>query len=202
MLIQSTYVFRLLGCKTHLHTAASVGHDREAQADALSTHLQQVAVAVQNRFIPIFLVPDAAQYGNEQRHKQLQKHRRRRHEPSVIRASPPVPDHMQQRELLADRTQQLNATSKPMSAGQPPQAEPNMLMVVVYGLGNAAMNIWYWLPTQEEMLLWLSQYMPFADALIMDYYRLKLGSLPNTVVVHEVPVDPLDQALRDAWVHR
>ena len=202
MLGQSMYVFCMLSCKKCSYNTTSAGQEGKLQADALSTHLHQVAVAVQNGFIPIFLVPDAAQYGNEQRHKQMQKHRKRRHEPSVIRASPPVPEHVQQRELLADKTENLNATSKPVSVGQPPQAEPNMLMIVVYGLGNAAMNIWYWLPTQEEMLLWLSQYMPFADALIMDYFRLKLGSLPTTFVVHEVPVDPLDQALRDAWVHR
>ncbi len=96
----------------------------------------------------------------------------------------------------------MNTTAGRVPVNNQPQADPSMFMMVMYGLGNAALNIWYWLPTQEEVLLWLSEYMPVADVLIMDYYGLRLGSMPVQKAVYEVPVDPLDQALHDAWVHR
>ena len=72
----------------------------------------------------------------------------------------------------------------------------------MYGLRNAALFVWYWLPTQEEILLWLSELVPGADALIMDYYRLRLGRKPLQQIMFEIPVDPLDQALHDAWIHK
>lgn len=175
--------------------AASAGGDEKVQTDTLALHLHELTVAVQNRFIPILMVPDAAQYRNEQKHRQLQRHKKRRHEPGVIRAVSPGPHEVLQRELLADKPMKTDPIVEP-------QADPNALMMVIYSMGNAVLHVWYWLPTQEEVLLWLSQYLPVADVLIMDYYRLKLGSMPMQPVVYEVPVDPLDQALHDAWVHR
>lgn len=178
------------------------GGDEKVHTDALAPHLHALAVAVQNRFIPILMVPDAAQYRHEQMHRQLQRHKRRRHQSGVIRAVSPVPHEDLQRELLADKSVKTDPIVEPVLVGHQPQADPNAFMMVLYSMGNAALHVWYWLPTSAEVLLWLSQYLPVADVLIMDYYRLKLGSMLVQPVVHEVPLDPLDQALHDAWVHR
>lgn len=179
-----------------------VGHPGQSGAEELVRHLNETAVAVKNRFIPIFMVSEAAQYRNEQKHLQLQRHHRRKHVPDVIRAAAPVQDHLGQRELLS--VSALNATveDRPVAASRPTQDRPSSIMMIMYGLRNAAFSVWYWLPTSEEVLLWLSEYVPVADALIMDYYRLRLGSKPLQKVVFEIPVDPMDQALHDAWVHR
>ena len=182
--------------------AASAGGDEKVQTDTLAPHVHELTVAAQNRFIPILMVPDAAQYTNEQKHRQLKRHKKRRHEPSIIRAVSPVPHEVMQREALADKPMKADPVVEPVLVGPQPQADPSAFMMVVYCMGNAVLHVWYWLPTQEEVLLWLSQYLPVADVLIMDYYRLKLGSMPVQPVVYEVPVDPLDQALHDAWTHR
>ena len=158
-------------------------------------------MAVQNRFIPIFMVPEAAQFRNEQKHLQLQQQQRRNHAPDVIRAAALVQDHVRQRELLSATAPNVT-TEKAAAAKQLLQDDPGTMRIMLYGVRNAAFNIWYWLPTSEEVLLWLSEYVPVADVLIMDYYRLRLGSMPVQKVVFEIPVDPLDQALHDAWVHR
>lgn len=159
-------------------------------------------MAVKNRFIPIFMVPEAAQYRNEQKRLQLQRHLRQKHAPDVIRAAPPVQDHVQQRELLSVDAANATVKDRPVAANQYPEDNPSTMTMLKYGLRNAALGVWYWLPTSEEVLLWLSEYVPVADILIMDYYRLRLGSRPLQKVVFEIPVDPLDQALHDAWVHR
>lgn len=181
----------------------AVGHLGQSEAEELVRHLNETAVAVKNRFIPIFMVPEAAQYRNEQKHLQLQRHQRRRHAPDVIRAAPPVQDHLQQRELLSVSAPNATVNARPEAASRPTYHDnPSSIMMIMYGLRNAALSVWYWLPTSEEVLLWLSEYVPVADILIMDYYRLRLGSRPLQKVVFEIPVDPLDQALHDAWVHR
>ena len=178
--------------------AGQAGQDQAAE---LARHLNETEVAVKNRFIPIFMVPEAAQYRHEQKHLQLQGQQRLRHAPDVIRATAPASDQAQQPQLIpanvANNTEQKIPPAKPV-----PQADPSTVMMVMYGLRNIALNIWYWLPTSEEVLLWLSEYVPVADALIMDYHRLRLGNMPLHTVALEVPVDPLDQALHDAWVHR
>lgn len=148
------------------------------------------------------MVPEAAQYRNEQKHLQLQRHQRQKHAPGVIRAAPPVQDHVRQRELLSVSAANATVKDRPVVANRSPQDNPSSVMMIMYGLRNAALNVWYWLPTSEEVLLWLSEYVPVADVLIMDYFRLRLGSRPLQKVVFEIPVDPLDQALHDAWVHR
>lgn len=147
------------------------------------------------------MVPEAAQYRNEQKLLQMQHKKRGKHAPDIIRAAAPDQDHVRQRELLsapAPNSKGDNAAA----ARQLRQDDPGTVMMMLYGLRNAVVYIWYWLPTSEEVLLWLSEYVPVADVLIMDYYRLRLGSMPLQKVVFEVPVDPLDQALHDAWVHR
>lgn len=174
------------------------GQDKGHHGATMADHLYEAGVAVQNRFIPIFMVPEAAQYRNEQKRLQLQRHQKRKTEPDVIRAVSPVSDHVHQRELLATDVQDANQSQRPV----PPEADSNTIVMIMYGLGNAALHVWYWLPTQGEILLWLSQYLPVADVLIMDYYGLKLGSMPLQKLEYEVPVDPLDQALHDAWLHR
>jgi len=173
--------------------AASAGGDEKVQTDTLAPHLHELTVAVQNRFIPILMVPDAAQYRNEQKHRQLQRHKKRRHEPGVIRAVSPVPHEVLQRELLADKPMKANPVVEPVLVGHQPQADPNAFMMVVYSMGNAALHVWYWLPTQEEVLLWLSQYLPVADVLIMDYYRLKLGSMPHGYIGYSGWLRVVDQ---------
>ena len=178
-----------------------IGQGGQSEADKLARHLNETAVAVKNRFIPIFMVPEAAQYRNEQKHLQLQRHQRQKHTPDIIRAAAPVQDHVRQRELLSAGAPNTTAEDKSV-AKPPPEDDPSTLMLILYGLHNAAFNFWYWLPTSEEVLLWLSEYVPVADVLIMDYYRIRLGSKPLQKVVFEIPVDPLDQALHDAWLHR
>lgn len=181
----------------------AIGQAGQDQAGELARHLNETEVAVRNRFIPIFMVPEAAQYRNEQKHLQLQRHQRRKHAPDVIRAAAPMPDHVQQRELLSTNAQNTTVQKAvPAKPAPAPQTDSSTFMMVMYGLRNLVLNIWYWLPTSEEVLLWLSEYVPVADVLIMDYYRLRLGSMPSQKVAWEVPVDPLDQALHDAWVHR
>lgn len=180
---------------------ASQGQVGLGEAEELARHLNETAVAVNNRFIPIFMVPEAAQYRNEQKLLQMQHKKRGKHAPDIIRAAAPDQDHVRQRELLsapAPNSKGDNAAA----ARQLRQDDPGTVMMMLYGLRNAVVYIWYWLPTSEEVLLWLSEYVPVADVLIMDYYRLRLGSMPLQKVVFEVPVDPLDQALHDAWVHR
>lgn len=181
----------------------AIGQAGQDQAGELARHLNETEVAVRNRFIPIFMVPEAAQYRNEQKHLQLQRHQKRKHAPDVIRAAAPMPDHVQQRELLSTNAQNTTVQKAvPAKPAPAPQTDSSTFMMVMYGLRNLVLNIWYWLPTSEEVLLWLSEYVPVADVLIMDYYRLRLGSMPSQKVAWEVPVDPLDQALHDAWVHR
>ena len=113
-----------------------------------------------------------------------------------------MPDHVAQRELLTVKPQDVNITTQPKQAEQYTHAEPSKAMMVMYGLRNAVLYVWYWLPTQEEILLWAAEYVPGADALIMDYYRMRLGRTPLQKVLFEIPIDPLDQALHDAWVHK
>lgn len=185
-----------------VHCNFAVGQAGQSEAQELTRHLNETSVAVKNRFIPIFMVPEAAQYRNEQKHLQLQRHHRRKHAPDVIRAAPPVQDHVRQRELLSASAANATVKDRPVAANQSPQDNPSNVMMIMYGLRNAALSVWYWLPTSEEVLLWLSEYIPVADVLIMDYFRLRLGSRPLQKVVFEIPVDPLDQALHDAWLHR
>ncbi|KAL3152177.1 hypothetical protein ABBQ32_001268 [Trebouxia sp. C0010 RCD-2024] len=180
---------------------APPGRAGQSEAEELARHLNETAVAVQNRFIPIFMVPQAAQYRTEQKDLQLQQQQGRKHAPDVIRAAAPVRNHVRQRELVS-ATAPNATTDQPAAAEHLPQDDPGTVRMMLYRLRNAAFNIWYWLPTSEEVLLWLSEYVPVADVLIMDYYRLRLGSKPVQKVVFEIPVDPLDQALHDAWVHR
>lgn len=179
-----------------------VGQAGQGGAKELARHLNETAVAVRNRFIPILMVPEAAQFRNEQKHLQLQRHQRRKHAPDAIRAAPPVQDHVGQRELLSVSAPNVTVEDRPVAASRTTHERPSSIMMIMYGLHNAAFSVWYWLPTSEEVLLWLSEYVPAADVLIMDYYRLRLGSRPLQKVVFEIPVDPLDQALHDAWVHR
>ena len=185
-----------------IHYSFAIGQAGQSEAQELARHLNETAVAVKNGFIPIFMVPEAAQYRNEQKRLQLQRHHQRKHAPDVIRAASPVQDHVRQRELLSVSAANATVKDRPVAANQSPQQNPSTVMMIMYGLRNAALNVWYWLPTSEEVLLWLSEYVPVADVLIMDYFRLRLGSRPLQKVVFEIPVDPLDQALHDAWVHR
>ena len=185
-----------------IHYSFVIGQAGQSEAQELARHLNETAVAVKNGFIPIFMVPEAAQYRNEQKRLQLQRHHQRKHAPDVIRAASPVQDHVRQRELLSVSAANATVKDRPVAANQSPQQNPSTVMMIMYGLRNAALNVWYWLPTSEEVLLWLSEYVPVADVLIMDYFRLRLGSRPLQKVVFEIPVDPLDQALHDAWVHR
>ena len=180
---------------------AAAGQNEVGKLDPISDDLKEMDIAVKNRFIPILMVPEAAQYRNDQKRFQLQRHQARRHEPAVIRAASPVPDHVAQRELLTITTQDMNITIKQQQQAEE-DTQPSKVMMVIYGLRNAALFVWYWLPTQEEILLWLSEFVPGADALIMDYYRLRLGRTPLQQIMFEIPVDPLDQALHDAWIHK
>ena len=179
-----------------------VGQAGQSEAEELARHLNETAVAVKNRFIPIFMVPEAAQFRNEQKHLQLQRHHRRKHAADVIRAAPPVQDNIRQRDLLSVSAANATVKDRPVAVNRSPQDNPSTVVMIMYGLRNAALYVWYWLPTSEEVLLWLSEYVPVSDVLIMDYFRLRLGSRPLQKVVSEIPVNPLDQALHDAWVHQ
>lgn len=146
------------------------------------------------------MVPEAVQYRQEQQRKSVQLHQKRKHQPGVIRAAVPSSDRILQQELLSVIDISQNASTVTSQREAP--SRPNMFMMVFYFVANLFLHVWYWLPTRQEMLLWVSQYLPVADVLCMDYFRLVLRNRTPYAFIHEIPLHALDQALHDAWLHR
>ena len=166
----------------------------------LEDHIRELKIAAQNRFLPILMVPEAVQYSQQQKRMSIQLHRKQKHQPGVIRAAVPSSDHISQRELLSVDDAAHNA-SNAITQRQMPK-RPSFVKIVYYTVANMLLHIWYWLPTRNEVLLWLSQYVPVADVLCMDYFRLVLGNRTPNVVLDEIPLHALDQALHDVWLYR
>ena len=180
-------------------TGACVGQDKGHHEDLLEDHIQELTIAKQNRFMPILMVPEAVQYQQEQKRINLQLRQKRKHQPGVIRAPVPANDHIAQRELLSSNDEAQNATHVVPPAHPPKQ--PNIATIVYYTVAHMLLDVWYWLPTRLEILLWISQYLPVADVLCMDYYRLVLGNRTPHIILDDIPLTALDQALHDAWLH-
>lgn len=173
------------------------GQEEGHHTQLLSNHVKELNIAAENRFLPILLVPEAVQYRQEQLKKVQQQHNRK-HQPAVIRAPAPALDRAPQRELLSVRGTYQNVTAM----YSPTRTEPSVFMMFLYTVADLTLHVWYWLPTRQEMLLWLSQYVPVTDVLCMDYFRLTLGHRTLYTNLEEIPLHSLDQALHDAWHHK
>lgn len=162
--------------------------------------MRELEIAAQNRFLPILMVPEAVQFRQQQQKRSMLLHQRRKHSPGVIRAAVPASDRISQRELLSVSDTAQNVSD--MTDQRQLAREPSMFTMLFYGVVNLFLYVWYWLPTRQEVLLWISQYLPVADALCMDYFRIVLRNRTWVSPLTEIPLHALDQALHDAWLHR
>ena len=176
------------------------GQDDGRHGNMLEDHTRELKIAAENRFLPILMVPEAVQYAQQQKRMNAQLHQKRKHQPGVIRAAVPSSDRISQRELLSLDNAAQNASS--VVTQRQAARRPSVVKIMYYTCADMLLHVWYWLPTKQEVLLWLSQYVPVADVLCMDYFRLVLGNRTPNAVVGDIPLHPLDQALHDVWLHR